>query len=227
MSVKKKSLLPGYVLKNETINDIFNAVDAEFELIEEHLEKIKNELNMATANNLLSRYEDIFELPTVGARKERIFKLLSKVNMQMSATVPEITAFLEQLSKRKVKIIEFFSEYRFDVFITILPEDNARLLDILFDQIETVKPAHLQFRLVANTKLLSFKNTDRERKSAFKFGLKNYNSKMPGHYLNGVHKLDGSYQLNQAFVGSLDLYLLRISTSFNNKHSVRIIFRNQ
>ncbi len=199
MAVNSLNMLPLYLLENKTFKDLLKAEDIEINVFESYINEIRKELNITTADKLISRYEKIFDIKPVGTKRERVFKILSKLNTNGTCRVSDIETIVRFLTKRDGKVIEHFNDYSFDVLVQLFFDDETSIISSLKEQIEELRPCHLAYRIIMLLEIIIFKNLFDIKLKSLKISLTNNNFGGKNHYLNGFYQLNGTYTLEQNF----------------------------
>lgn len=216
--LNRSRLLPPFLLENSTICELLNVCDQEIILFEKYVEKLRDELNIALADELLSRYEKIFDEIAFGTKQERIYKLLSKLNMTGTFRKIDVLNLVELITKREAQIIEHFNEYSFDVIVRLREVDTTGVLNVLIEQIEELKPAHLAFHVITWMELIRFKHFYYINLKSFTISIVHNNLGIKSHYLNGFYNLNGSYLLNQMYLSGLNIHDFEFSAKLKKQY---------
>lgn len=201
MALNDKKMLPQFVLEIDLIKDILQSCNQEFELLQRYITSVKNELNIALADKMLERYERIFQVRVEAkdSRRERVDKLLSKLNMNGTCKRIDILEVIELITKRGGDVVEHFEDYSFDVIVNLLLDDTTSTLQNLKTEIAVMRPAHLLFSVIALIEVIKFVHKYEVTLEQVDVVMKNNSFGAINHYLNGDHILDGSYNLVQNF----------------------------
>lgn len=141
------SMLPKMLTENEDMADILKAEQQEIEILQQEIQKNLNQLAISTADDLLSRYERIYDVSGRNMTiQERRKQLLSKKNARYSCTKENLQNDLINMTGLPVNISEVFSDYLFQVELIQNSLSDAFVLAIR-NFLDTVKPAHMDYSL--------------------------------------------------------------------------------
>lgn len=148
MLVSKHMLSP-LTLKMSQMADLLQAEDTELALLDAEINNQEKQLYLSSSDSAIPRYERIFAITPspIATIQERRKALIAKMNSRASATAATLREIVEIITGNNCEIIEYSSEYRFDVSITLDNPSSATSLSEIHRQIDTLKPAHLAYNL--------------------------------------------------------------------------------
>lgn len=215
-----EKMLPKFILENPFMKELLNAEENEIKRFEKHVENVRKELNILTADRLINRYEKIFDIKSFGlSKKERINNILAKLNTIGRCRVEDVENLVKIATGRKGKVIEYFDDYSFEVVVNLFFGDNTSKLLFLKKQIEEIKPCHLAFVIIMYLEVIIFKNINTTNINCFEVSIRNNNFGVKSHYLNGFNNLDGSFTLSRNKGKDVKLNLFSSLFSCENKVS--------
>ena len=186
----------------ETV-DLLEAIGQQTDTLYDRYLDFLNQHQVCTATWSLSFWEQIYGIPADVSKpeQERREILYSKMRAIGSVTPEMIRKLAAAFSEGEPVVTEFPSEYRFTVFVT-QSLDHPTYLHGLYTAIEEMKPAHLQAGYGTHYLPVSLQETE----SVF---LRNFGIKASlwngfgsdSILLNGVHRLDGTWLLDQSVQG--------------------------
>lgn len=142
-------LLPDYYAKSSQIVELQGAFEGWTEALQTAKTDLFAQLNVSTATWGLSTWETALGIETDASksyayRRERI---MSKLRGAGTTTAAMIQNVAESFSNGEVNIVEYNSEYRFEIKFTGTIGMPANMED-LTAAIEEIKPAHLDYSYV-------------------------------------------------------------------------------
>lgn len=131
------------------LQDLLQAEQFEVLKLEAEIEKQKRQLLLYSSDDTLSRYERMFAITTspLASILERQNALVAKFNSRASATVKTITEIVELITCNSCEIVEHPDRYSFDIVIALDNPNSAVGLAEVHNQIDVLKPAHLNYNL--------------------------------------------------------------------------------
>ena len=146
MPLNDPQMLPAYIREMAQMQELLQTEQAELDRTEAAILDATDQLYINSATWTLSRWEQIFGLPTndsvpVALRRE---KILSKRNVRPPATAEFIRLTAEQITGQQVTITEHPGSYSFALHIHL---NDIYSLDLaaLRARIDELKPAHLTY----------------------------------------------------------------------------------
>ncbi len=222
MAVNSRDMLPKYLLENKILSDLFKAENIAINDFYDYVLRLKNEFNITSADEMLSRYEKIFDLKGSGDKADRIRKLLLKLNARGSCRKKDIEALVSFITGCDSDVIEHFSDYSFDIVAGAFIDISNKSIANINEGIEEIKPAHIAFKLILVLESIRLKN-----KNDFTFDLLDiiFNHNAFGeekHYLNGAYMLDGSKLLDSGILKRLSLSYFEVRAEIKNTNTCEI-----
>ncbi|MCR0205665.1 YmfQ family protein [[Clostridium] innocuum] len=139
--------LPFWLQNMQQMNELLTVESKELDRLHNVLEEYIKELSLNTANELLSRYEKIFDLTGEGlTQDERRKNLIAKLNARYTATRQSIYNELTAMTGLPVEIEEHPEQYLFLVNIVQSNLSDAFVAAIR-DYLDMIKPAHIAYDL--------------------------------------------------------------------------------
>lgn len=218
MAVNSLYMLPKFLLDNPTFKDLLQVEDIEMKEFENYILSIKNECNINSCNRVIDRYESIFDVNAKGDKKERIARVLQKVNASRTFHVVDVAQMAEAITGKKADVIEYYKDYCFDVLVHFMFDDKITGIDLLREAIEELRPCHLAFKIVMQLEIIAFKNYINIKEHALNIKVRNPNT-VDAYYLNGSKILDGSFKLEVKNKKKSRLKSLNMRTRFLEKET--------
>lgn len=139
--------LPLWLQNMQQMNELLQAESKELDRLHNALEEYIRELSLNTANELLSRYEKMFDLKSEGlTQDERRKNLIAKLNARYTATRQSIYNELTAMTGLPVEIEEHPEQYLFLVNIVQSNLSDAFVAAIR-SYLDMIKPAHIAYDL--------------------------------------------------------------------------------
>lgn len=139
--------LPLWLQNMQQMNELLQAESKELDRLHNALEEYIRELSLNTANELLSRYEKMFDLKSEGlTQDERRKNLIAKLNARYTATKQSIYNELTAMTGLPVEIEEHPEQYLFLVNIVQSNLSDAFVVAIR-SYLDMIKPAHIAYDL--------------------------------------------------------------------------------
>lgn len=139
--------LPFWLQNMQQMDELLNAESRELDRLHNALEEYIRELSLSTANELLARYEKIFDLTSEGlTQDERKKNLIAKLNARYTATKQSIYNELTAMTGLPVEIEEHPEQYLFLVNIVQSNLSDAFVAAIR-SYLDMIKPAHIAYDL--------------------------------------------------------------------------------
>ncbi len=140
------SYLPPVYENNETMKELQQILSTKINLLAANRDKVLNQCFIATASDLLSRYEKLYGL-TVDISKSNTFRR-ERIKARAKGTGTVTKEMLENVaasySNGEVEVIENIGDYSFIVKFVGTKGIPANMADLTLT-IEEIKPAHLSF----------------------------------------------------------------------------------
>ncbi len=222
MAVNDMDMLPAFLLKNKLFANLLEVEDIEIRAFYDYLLRLKAELNITTADELLSRYEKIFDIKAKGTRDDRIRKILLKLNTRGTASKTYITDLVSLITGKSSEVIENFATYSFDIIAEASIDINDKAIRDINAQIEEIKPAHLAFRLILYLESISVANKNDFSLDLLDVFLGHNAFGEDKHYLDGYFKLDGSKLLDSGELKRLSFSELELGFGVRNINVCRL-----
>ena len=145
------NLLPGYYSDNESMKKIQDILTDAVENLRNNLDKTNNEMFITSCENLISRYEKVFDIETdisldIQSRIDRVKDKLVTLPVFNKETIKNI------FSEFEVEVTENIDDYSFT--INLISEVGFKEMDYLYKDVDDLKPAHLK---------LNYKNTSKNK----------------------------------------------------------------
>lgn len=145
------NLLPGYYSDNESMKKIQDILTDAVENLRNNLDKTNNEMFITSCENLISRYEKVFDIETdisldIQSRIDRVKAKLVTLPVFNKETIKNI------FSEFEVEVTENIDDYSFT--INLISEVGFKEMDYLYKDVDDLKPAHLK---------LNYKNTSKNK----------------------------------------------------------------
>lgn len=142
------SYVPEYYRESKIYTSQSNAKGQEFNLLRQAIDDILDQMYVETATWGLRLWEKYCGIPTNSAdsiemRRSRIIAKLSRCS---PLTPYEIKRLLSDYTNAQVDIKQYYSEYKFETIFKIKEQFGGKLKGIM-DEIEEVKPAHLEYAI--------------------------------------------------------------------------------
>lgn len=139
--------LPLWLQNMQQMNELLTAESRELDRMHNVLEKYIQELSLNTANEMLARYEKMFDLTGEGlSQDERRKNLIAKLNARYTATRQSIYNELSAMTGLPVEIEEHPEQYLFLVNIVQSNLSDAFVAAIR-SYLDMIKPAHIAYEL--------------------------------------------------------------------------------
>ncbi len=214
--LNSRNMLPFFLLENPTFKELLSAEQLEFNELENYIKKVRDELYIYNADKLIPRYEKIFDIKARGTKEERIYRILSKLNFYGVFNVSYIKKLVKIIMSSDCEVIEHFDDYWVEIILKNSVDDELKRINVLREEIEELKPAHLYFSFILLLEIISFKNRNTVGLISIAFKVKNNNFGTYNNYLNGFKNLDGSFNLKRNLSKNIRINKLKISlTQFN------------
>ncbi len=149
MLIDTIKMLPLFILENATMKELLSAEKEELNRLEKHIESIREELNILSADKLLSRYEKIYDKKTLGDNNKRRIDIVTKKLSRYHANVNNLTHVASFITGSKCEIIENNNEYQFKIIIHDFSTYKQDTLMELIKKMEELKPCHLACKTVS------------------------------------------------------------------------------
>ncbi len=222
MAVNSRDMLPKYLLENEMLSDLFKVENIAINDFYDYVLRLKDEFNITSADEMLSRYEKIFDLKGSGDKADRIRKILLKLNTRGSCRKKDIEELVSFITGCDSEVIEHFSDYSFDIVAGAFIDINNKVIADVNAGLEEIKPAHIAFKLILALESIKLKN-----KNDLIFDLLDivFNHNAFGeekHYLDGSYLLDGSKLLDCGILKKLSLSYFEVKAKIKNNNTCEI-----
>lgn len=150
MPINDSFMLPKRVRTMEQMEDLLQAEQSELTQMHRVIANLENQINISTSTFLLSRHEQIFDIPFSPAATLEIRRatLLSKLNTSNVTSCRFIKTLAESFIDGTAEVKEYYTDYRFCIVVNVTMPPEMDVISALLQQIEVVKPAHLIADLV-------------------------------------------------------------------------------
>lgn len=139
--------LPLWLQNMQQMDELLTAESKELDRLHNALEEYIRELSLSTANDLLARYEKMFDLTGDGlTQEERRKNLIAKLNARYTASRQSIYNELTAMTGLPVEIEEHPEQYLFLVNIVQSNLSDAFVAAIR-SYLDMIKPAHIAYDL--------------------------------------------------------------------------------
>ena len=141
--------LPGFYHNSPEVQAIQQALEPEAQRLRQETEQIARQLALDTAEWGLDYWERALGIPVDVSKplEFRRSRAASKLRGQGTATVALLQNVAQSFANGQVDILEYPSEYRFEVKFTGVIGIPPNMED-LSDAIEEIKPAHLTYSYI-------------------------------------------------------------------------------
>ncbi len=149
MSLLHDDLLSPVSLKTKQLTEVLLAEQKLVDELENEIEQQQNQLYVASANTMLSRYEDILDISSntgdsITTRQNRI---IAKLNAHYPATKLNIERIVSIITGTSTEIIEHFSNYTMEIKVSTIYDNNLKILNDVIVAVNEIKPAHIGYQL--------------------------------------------------------------------------------
>lgn len=147
MKLNDNQMLPLFVRDMKQMRDLLQAEQSELDIMRTAILHMHDQAYVNTADELLWRYEKIYDLSSKGLTlEERRKNVIAKINTQVLGDKKTV---IEELKKLTGRIIEF-DEFCYDYFIKVGVVQNDlsdAFVRAIRKYLDTVKPAHIGYEL--------------------------------------------------------------------------------
>ncbi|MEG0019323.1 MAG: putative phage tail protein [Oscillospiraceae bacterium] len=146
MSLENGGFLPEYIVKIPQFSGLLNAEDLALDKLKKEINEVFSQGFIGSASSHLSRYEEIFSVPTGGGHNidERRSTLIVQLNTRPPMTIAKLKGVLDKITECDCEVAENFNNYRFTIRFEQHPIKTTNLI-LLRSQVELLKPAHLGY----------------------------------------------------------------------------------
>jgi hypothetical protein len=185
--------LPSYYNESPEADAIMHGNAVELQKRRDEADDLLNQFFVLTATWGLSSWERVLALPlmphaTIEFRRQRI---LAKLNGAAPVTIRYLTDLVNTfLSNKSAKIVEFNSQYRFDVemlmdqYVDVKQVENA---------VKEVKPAHLEMRIINKMKTAIYfpaATITGEEMTVYPYSPKKLETKGTAYFMSALRSLE-------------------------------------
>lgn len=142
------SYVPEYYKESKIYTSQSNVKGQEFNLLRQVIDDVLDQMYVETATWGLRLWEKYCGIPTnlADSLETRRARIIAKLSRCSPLTPYELKRLLSDYTNAQVDIKQYYSEYKFETIFKIKEQFGEKLKGIM-DEIEEVKPAHLEYAI--------------------------------------------------------------------------------